>query len=201
MGENTLLESTSPTQKGVQKMLENPMTIQTLKKASQKIKMLLFDCDGVMTDGRIVLGTDGTELKFFSAIDGLGIKIWHQAGFSVGTITGRSSEGLEKRASELNFEELHQSIARKGDVLDEILARRGLAPEEVAYIGDDINDLPVGTRVGLFFVPANHHQFITPYADYILRAKGGHGVVREAIDLLLTHKGLIDGIVKNIINS
>lgn len=182
-------------------MLETPLTKLTLKEASQKIKMLLFDCDGVLTDGRIIHGTNGMELKCFSTTDGLGIKIWHQAGFTAGSITGRSSEGLEKRAAELKFEELHQGIARKGEVLAEILSRRGLAPEEVAYIGDDINDLPVGTRVGLFFVPANHHPFITPYADYVLRTKGGHGVVREVVDLLLTHKGLIDGIVKSFINS
>ena len=182
-------------------MLETPLTRLTLKESSQKIKMLLFDCDGVLTDGRIILGTNKSEMKCFSTTDGMALKIWHQAGFFAGSITGRSSEALEKRASELKFDELHQGIARKGEVLAEILARRGLTPEEVAYIGDDINDLPVGTRVGLFFAPADHHPFITPYADYILKTKGGHGVVREVVDLLLTHKELIDGIVKSFINS
>ncbi|EKD84436.1 MAG: Phosphatase kdsC [uncultured bacterium] len=80
------------------------------------------------------------------------------------------------------------------------MKRRGLKPEEVAYIGDDLNDLSVGTRVGLFFVPANHHPSVRPYADYVLSSKGGHGAVREATDLILGHKGLIENLIKGFIN-
>ena len=174
---------------------------QAFKEACKKIKMLLFDCDGVLTDGRIVLGSNGSEMKFFSTVDGLGIKLWHDAGLMAGSITGRSSEALEKRASELKFEELHQGIALKGKVLAEILERRNLKPEEVAYIGDDINDLPVGTRVGLFFAPANHHPSIRPYTDYILDADGGHGVIREVVDIILGHKGMMEDLIRKYIES
>lgn len=174
---------------------------QAFKIACQKIKMLLFDCDGVLTDGRIVLGNNGSELKFFSTVDGLGLKLWHQAGLLAGSITGRSSEALEKRASELKFDELHQGIARKGQILEEILQRRGLAAEEVAYIGDDINDLPVGTRVGLFFAPANHHPSIRSYTDYVLDASGGHGVIREVVDIVLGHKNLMEDLIRSYIES
>ena len=170
------------------------------KVSCQKIKMLLFDCDGVLTDGRIVLGNNGVELKFFSTTDGIALKMWHKSGLLSGSITGRSSEALERRATELRFDELHQGIARKGDILDEIMSRRGLNPEEIAYIGDDLNDLSVGTRVGLFFVPANHHPSIRPYADYVLSASGGHGVIREAVDLILGYKGLMDDLIKGFIN-
>ncbi len=174
---------------------------EAFKNACKKIKILLFDCDGVMTDGRIALGSNGSEMKFFSTVDGLGIKLWHDAGLMVGSITGRKSEALEKRASELKFEELHQNIARKGEVLAEILKRRSLAADEVAYIGDDVNDLPIGTRVGLFFAPSNHHPSIRPYTDYVLDAAGGHGVVREVVDIILGHKGLMEELIKRYIES
>lgn len=170
------------------------------KQSCQKIKMLLFDCDGVMTDGHVVLGNSGTELKFFAASDGIGMKMWNKSGLLSGCITGRASEALERRAAELKFDELHQGVNRKGDVLEEIMKKRGLTPEEVAYIGDDLNDLPVGTRVGLFFVPANHHPSIRPYADYVLTATGGDGVLREVSDLILSHKGLVEKLIKGFIN-
>ncbi|PKL48040.1 MAG: 3-deoxy-D-manno-octulosonate 8-phosphate phosphatase [Candidatus Riflebacteria bacterium HGW-Riflebacteria-2] len=166
----------------------------------RKIKMLLFDCDGVMTDGHVVLGNDGLELKFFSAADGIGLKMWNKSGLLAGCITGRASQGLERRAAELKFDELHQKVTRKGDVLAEIIKKHGLTLEEVAYIGDDLNDLSVGTRVGLFFVPANHHPAVRPFADYVLSTRGGHGAVREAIDLMLDRKGLIEGLIEGFIN-
>jgi 3-deoxy-D-manno-octulosonate 8-phosphate phosphatase (KDO 8-P phosphatase) len=174
-------------------------TPEAFKEACRKIKMLLFDCDGVLTDGRIILGTDGMELKCFSTTDGMGLKLWKTAGFMSGSITGRSSDALKKRAEELKFDELHQGIAKKGIVLDEILERRKLKAEEVAYIGDDINDLPVGAKVGLFFVPANHHQAIRPYADHILSAEGGHGVIREVVDIILENNELSEKLVADFL--
>jgi 3-deoxy-D-manno-octulosonate 8-phosphate phosphatase (KDO 8-P phosphatase) len=180
-------------------MNRTPKTPAAFKEACQKIKMLLFDCDGVLTDGRIILGSQNIEVKCFSTTDGMGMKLWKTAGFLGGSITGRSSEALTKRAEELKFDELHQGIARKGEVLAQILQRRQLQPEEVAYIGDDINDLPVGARVGLFFVPANHHPVIRPYADYILDSSGGHGVIREVVDIILGHKGLMEGLVADFL--
>lgn len=176
-------------------MNRTPKTTTAFKEACQKIKMLLFDCDGVLTDGRIILGSQNIEIKCFSSSDGIGFKLWKAAGFLGGSITGRFSEALAIRAAELKFDELHQGIARKGEVLDEIMQRRQLQPEEIAYIGDDINDLPVGTRVGLFFAPANHHPVIRPYADYILESKGGDGVIREVVDIILEHKGLMEGLI------
>jgi 3-deoxy-D-manno-octulosonate 8-phosphate phosphatase (KDO 8-P phosphatase) len=173
---------------------------QAFKDACLNIKMLLFDCDGVLTDGRIILGSSGMEVKCFSTTDGMGLKLWRTAGFLSGSITGRSSDALSKRAEELKFDELHQGIARKGSILEEILHRRGLKADEVAYIGDDVNDLPVGARVGLFFVPANHHPVIRPYADYILDSSGGHGVIRETVDIILNHKGLMEGLVADFLN-
>jgi len=181
-------------------MTGSPKKHDNFAQTCRKIRMLLFDCDGVMTDGHVVLGNDGLELKFFSATDGIGLKMWKKAGLLSGCITGRVSQGLERRASELKFDELHQGVTRKGDVLADIMKRHNLACEEVAYIGDDLNDLSVGTRVGLFFVPANHHPSVRPYADYVLSCRGGEGAVREALDLILNHKGLTEGLIEGFIN-
>jgi 3-deoxy-D-manno-octulosonate 8-phosphate phosphatase (KDO 8-P phosphatase) len=173
------------------------MKTQSFEAKCKKIKLLLFDCDGVLTDGRIILGSNSMELKFFSATDGMGIKLWRKAGYLAGCITGRYSEALDKRAKELKFDELHQSIGQKGAVLDDIISRHGLSLEEVAYVGDDVNDLPVGTRVGLFFVPANHHSYVRPYADYCLTASGGHGAIREVVDLILENQGRLGEVISN----
>ncbi|MEW6709318.1 MAG: HAD-IIIA family hydrolase [Candidatus Riflebacteria bacterium] len=172
---------------------------QAFKAACQKIKMLLFDCDGVLTDGRIILGSNGMEVKCFSTTDGMGLKLWKTAGLMAGAITGRASDALVKRSQELKFDELHQGIARKGEVFDEIMQRRGLKAEEIAYVGDDVNDLPAGCRAGLFFVPANHHPVVRPYADYVLSSAGGHGVIREVADIILTHKGLMEQLVADFL--
>jgi len=169
--------------------------------ACRKIKMLLFDCDGVLTDGRIVLGGNGTELKFFSTCDGIGLSMWKKAGMLCGSISGRNSEALAQRARELKFDELHMGSMSKGETLNEIMIKHSLAAEEIAYIGDDLNDLPVGIRVGLFFAPANHSLSIRPYTDYVLNTHGGHGAVREAIDLILSHKGILEKLVQSFITS
>lgn len=171
------------------------------KRACESIKLLLFDCDGVLTDGRVILGTNGTELKCFSTTDGMGAKLWHDAGLVCGVVTGRKSEAVTKRSQELKFEEVHQGIAAKGKTLDEILARRNLQPEEVAYIGDDINDLSLGMRVGLFFAPADHNKAIRPYVHYILDAEGGKGVIRETVDIILKNKGLFEEVLHKYIES
>lgn len=168
--------------------------------ACRKITTLLFDCDGVMTDGHVVLGDNNLELKFFSAADGIGLNLWKKTGKICGVITGRCSEALTRRARELRFDEVHQGIMTKGEVLADIMKRRNLKAEEIAYIGDDLNDLPVGTRVGLFFAPSNHHASIRPYADYVLTAHGGHGAVREVVDIILSRQGLLDDLIQGFVN-
>jgi len=175
------------------------MTVENFKIACTKIKILLFDCDGVLTDGRIVLGNDDFELKFFSTKDGMGINLWRRAGFPCGAITARRSLALERRAKELGFEELHQGISDKRVVVEEIGRRRDLAAEEIAYVGDDLNDLVVLGRVGLFFAPADAHPETKKRADKVLSQSGGHGAIRETVDLILKNKGLLEKVVASII--
>ncbi|MGM0600616.1 MAG: KdsC family phosphatase [Candidatus Rifleibacteriota bacterium] len=181
-------------------MKPDKKTPKAFKQACQQIELLLFDCDGVLTDGRIILGSNGFEAKCFSTTDGMALKMWKSAGFKAGAITGRSSDALIKRAEELKFDELHQGIAKKGRTLEKILTERQLKAEQVAYIGDDVNDLPVGTRVGLFFVPANHHPSIRPYADFVLNSSGGHGVIRETVDILLEHKNMMEKLIAGFLD-
>ncbi len=171
------------------------MTEKEFSEACTRIKLLLFDCDGVLTDGRIVLGSDGMELKFFSTKDGMGICLWRREGFLCGCITGRRSHGLEKRAKELGFDELHQGITDKRSVLQEIMQRRSLQAQEVAFVGDDLNDMPMMKKIGLFFAAGDAHIEVKKRASRVLNTCGGQGAVREAIDLLLLHKGLMEKIV------
>ncbi|MBF0545141.1 MAG: HAD hydrolase family protein [Candidatus Riflebacteria bacterium] len=163
--------------------------------ASKNIKLLLFDCDGVLADGKIILGKNEFECKFFSTKDGMGITLWKKGGFLCGCISGRASEGLSKRSQELLFDELHQKISNKCDVLNDILERRLLDKSEVAYIGDDLNDLTLLGKVAIFLAPSDAHAEVLERADYILSRNGGDGAIREAVDLFLKYKGLLNELI------
>ncbi|MBF0498619.1 MAG: HAD hydrolase family protein [Candidatus Riflebacteria bacterium] len=172
-----------------------PMNERDFQNAAAHVRLLLFDCDGVFTDGRIIHGTDGFEAKSFHSHDGMGVELWHRAGFICGCLTGRSSEALAKRARELRFEELHQTVSDKRAVFEEIIVRRGFRADETAYIGDDVNDLSLLARVGIFFAPVDANAAVIRRAHRVLRRRGGHGAVREAIDLILSGKGLLDKVL------
>lgn len=172
---------------------------EELKKKCSGIKLLLFDCDGVFTDGGIILGSRKNELKIFSTKDGLGISLWQKAGFMCGCITGRTSEALQRRAEELAFDELHQGVGKKREVVRSILKRRKISVSEAAYIGDDLNDLPILGNVGIFFTPADANQEVLKRADWVLASPGGKGAVREVIDLILTSKNMLDSLVRGFL--
>ena len=159
-----------------------------LQKKAEKIKLLLTDVDGVLTDGRIVLGNHGEEFKFFHVQDGMGLQLAREAGISVAIITGRESELVRRRAEELEIEEVHQNIEDKVRVFTDLLAQEGLEAEEAAYIGDDINDLPILERVGLALTVANGVDKVKKEADYVTDRAGGQGAVREAVELILEYQ-------------
>lgn len=172
------------------------MTDAELIRAIQPIKLLLFDCDGVLADGAVIHGTNGFEMKRFSARDGMGIDLWHKAGYLCGCISGRSAEALTKRAAELKFAELHQQVDNKRAVLADILARRGLDKSQVAYIGDDVNDLTMVGHVGLFMTPSDAHEEARKRADLVLSQAGGNGAIREAVDLILKTRNELEPLVQ-----
>lgn len=162
---------------------------QSLKAKAKKIKLLLLDVDGVLTDGRIILDNQGNELKAFHVRDGHGIKLAQRAGIVIGIITGRKADVVNIRARELAIEEVHQGALDKIVVYESVLGRYGLRDDEVAFIGDDIVDAGILKRVGLSVAVADCDPAVKPIADMITKAEGGRGAVREVINLLLASQG------------
>jgi len=151
---------------------------------ARKIKMILMDVDGTLTDGTLLVTPDGEELKSYNVKDGLGILLANLAGFKTGIISGKTSRPLKKRAEELNITELHQGITDKKKVLSEILEKHKLHPEEIAYIGDDLGDLDVINSVGLAGAVADAHPEIKKRSHFICLNPGGKGAVREFIEFI-----------------
>lgn len=157
----------------------------------KNIKLLLMDCDGVLTDGRLYFTESGETMKVFHVRDGQGLAMWHKAGFRSGIITGRSSTILMKRTTELGVEFIKQGSINKADCFEDILSDVKLSADQVAYIGDDVQDLVLFEKVGFSVAVADANKVILPYARYITECKGGLGAVREITDLLLKTKEII----------
>ncbi|MDH4007981.1 MAG: HAD-IIIA family hydrolase [Desulfuromonadales bacterium] len=155
-----------------------------------RIKLLLLDVDGVMTDGRIIYLNDGGEAKAFDVKDGHGLKLVQRAGIKVGIITGRQSDIVARRAAELGIELVYQGAKDKMQPFMEILEKLGLNASEVAYVGDDLVDLPVMRLVGFSATVADASDDIKPYVDLVTSRPGGRGAVREVCDLLLKQSSL-----------
>lgn len=166
--------------------------MEHILRSARAVRLLALDCDGVLTDGSLYYGNNGEELKAFSILDGLGIKLLMANGVDVAIITGRSSELVKRRARELGVTALLQGREDKLVALDELLAERGLGREAVAYCGDDLPDLPAILSVGLGIAPANAHVAVRERADFVTTARGGAGAVREVCDLILQAQGTLD---------
>ncbi len=156
---------------------------------AQPIKLLLMDCDGVLTDGQLTLLADGDEQKTFHARDGQGISLFHRAGFRTGIISGRTSSAVERRAQDLKMSYVRQSAKDKIKALDEILALAGVSVDECAYIGDDVGDIPVMQRVALAVAVADAVEETKQAAHYVTKLNGGQGAVRETIEVILKAQG------------
>ncbi len=149
------------------------------------IKLLVLDVDGCLSDGKLIYSTDSVESKNFNVKDGLGISTWVKLGNQVAIITGRNSTIVERRAKELGIQHLHQGIKDKDRVLKEIVSSLGITFEEVAAIGDDLNDYNMLSLVGRSFTPKNGVKEIRNIVDTILSYDGGDGAVREMIDTIV----------------
>lgn len=154
-----------------------------------KIRLLLLDVDGVMTDGRIIYDDHGCETKAFDVKDGHGIKLLQRAGIQVGIITGRQSAVVSHRAAELGIGLLYQGVRDKLLPFHEILEKTGLPAEAIAFVGDDLIDLPVLLRVGFAATVADAVEEIKPYVHHVTARPGGRGAVREVCDLILKSSG------------
>jgi 3-deoxy-D-manno-octulosonate 8-phosphate phosphatase (KDO 8-P phosphatase) len=162
---------------------------------ARRIKLLAMDVDGVLTDGRIFLGNQGEEMKAFHVQDGLGITLAHQAGLGTAIITGRESDIVRRRGAELKIADIHQGITDKAKCIQVLLAKYGLSAEEVAFIGDDLNDIPLFCLVGLAAAVANAAPEAKQFAHMTTFARGGQGAVREFIEYILKAQKKWDGIV------
>lgn len=163
---------------------------------AQRIKLLLMDCDGVLTDGLLWLTSDLDEQKAFHARDGQGISLLHRAGLQTGIITGRKSTAVDRRAHDLKMSYVHQYAKDKIKALEEILAVAGVTANECAYVGDDVADIPVMHRVGLAVAVSDAVEETKQAAHYITTLKGGQGAVREVCDLILKAQGRWDELMK-----
>ena len=157
--------------------------------AAAKVELLILDVDGVFTDGRIFYGADGREWKAFHTSDGAGIRMLQRGGVRVAIISGRHSEAVATRARELGIEDCFQNAYVKTEAYDKLKARHGLSDDAVAYMGDDLMDLPLLRRVGLPIAVPNAADEVKQCARYITTATGGRGAVREAAELILKSRG------------
>ena len=153
------------------------------------VRLVVTDVDGVLTDGRVLILPDGTEAKSFHIRDGLGMVLARRAGLKVGLLSGRDSPSVAARAAELRLDVVRQGVSDKRAVFEEILREQGLKPPEVAYMGDDLNDLGVLTEVGLSAAPKDAPFEVRAQAFMVTEARGGEGCLREFLEAILKARG------------
>ena len=166
-----------------------------IEERASRVRLILFDVDGVLTDGTLLLHADGTESKVFDIKDGTGI-VWAQRlGLTVGLLSARSSAATAHRAAQLGITLVHQGVASKLETYEQIVRAMKLDDGEIAYMGDDILDLPVLARVGLAAAPADAVDDVRARVHWIANAKGGAGAARELIELILRAQGLWESVL------
>jgi 3-deoxy-D-manno-octulosonate 8-phosphate phosphatase (KDO 8-P phosphatase) len=175
-----------------------PVSAEVLERAA-KVRLLLMDVDGVLTNGTYLHVPDGqgnwVETKAFNTQDGIALKWLHEAGIQAGLISGRKSRAVELRAEQGKFKYVYQGNTEKIPMLEEILADAGLSAEQVGYIGDDFTDVVIMHRVGFAVAAANARPEVKPHAHYVTPSAGGQGAVRDAIEVILKAQGLWEGVL------
>ncbi len=162
---------------------------KNIKEKLKKIKLLILDVDGVMTDGSIIMDDEGHELKSFNVRDGHGIKILQRFGVKVAILTGRKSKVVEYRAKDLEIKDVYQGALNKKEIFEKILSKHKLSTDEVAYLGDDIVDIPVLKRVGFSVAVDDALDVVKKSVDYVTKNSGGRGAVREVCEMILQVQG------------
>ena len=185
----------------VQYKEKQELSTESLTASLQKIKLLALDVDGVLTDGSIYISPAGEVFKGFNAKDGMGISCALRSGLQIAVITGRQSPIVERRCEELGITLLQQGVKDKRLALEQMAQRLGLVREEIAYMGDDLNDIPAFKASGLNLVPADAAIEVMAVADIITKASGGRGAVREAITMILAAQDNWNVIVNSYLNA
>lgn len=171
-----------------------------VKDRAAGIKLIVFDVDGVLTSGQIFIGNDGEIMKQFHAQDGMGITAAHRAGLRTAIITGRESEIVRIRGEELNIAEVYQGAMDKAVSLQKLVEKYAVTLEKVAYVGDDLNDLPAFTQVGLACAVANAAPEVKERAHYVAAHEGGCGGVREIIEFIVKAQGRWADVIESFIH-
>ena len=176
----------------------------TLNDRARRVKVLLFDVDGVLTNGDITIipGADGkgTEVKSFSAHDGMGISLARLGGLKIGFVTKRNSQVVAIRARDLKIDHVYQGQSHKMEAVNQILAAENCTLDELAYVGDDIIDLPVMRVVGLAIATANARPQVKAAAHYVTPLNGGQGAGRDAIDFILNERGVLESTIEEYLD-
>lgn len=161
-------------------------------KLAKKIKLIIFDIDGVLTDGGLYFFEDGSEMKRFNSLDGQGIKMLKYNDIEPAVISARNSKSVNHRMKNLGIEHFYQGQSNKVVAFNELLQKLNVTPNEVAYVGDDVADLPVMTQVGFAVAPINAHDLVKQHAHWVTNKMGGHGAVREVCDFILKSQDVFD---------
>ena len=154
------------------------------------IRLVLFDVDGVLTDGSLVFDDKGEALKTFNVRDGVAVALLHAHGIRSGVLSGRASGALDSRIRELGFDVALTGRLDKIEAFAAICGQEGLDGTQIAYVGDDVMDLPLAGRAGCFYAPRDAHPLVLERADHVLTSRGGHGAAREVAEHVLTSAGL-----------
>lgn len=165
---------------------------------SPLIKLLLSDIDGVMTDGGVAYDSQQAETKTFNIRDGLGIRLWQRTSRKFGVVTGRESPIVARRMAELDVAIVHQGVSEKLPAVERIAAEQGVRLAEVAYVGDDLPDLPVIRRVGIGVAVADAAEEVKAAANHVLETRGGRGAVRELVEVILKEAGEWEALVERL---
>ena len=173
------------------------MTDSEIQSRAARIKLFLMDCDGVLTDGRIWILEADDDQKAFHTRDGLGLELLHRAGLQSGIISGRTSSAVKRRAESLRMKFVRQGCEDKEQAFAEILAEAGVTNAEVAFAGDDLNDIPLMLKSGLGIAVADAALETREHAHYVTHARGGEGAVREAVELILKAQGRWDEVLRH----
>lgn len=175
--------------------MSDAINMQVVAEKAKRLKLLILDVDGVLTDGKLFFDDQGREYKSFHARDGHGIKLLRQSGVDVAVISGRKSKSVELRMKSLGIEHVYQGHENKIAAFEEIIKKMGITPDQAAHVGDDLLDLPIMVRVGLAIAVQDSNLTVKKYADWCTSLAGGEGAVREVCDLIMQVQGTFDSIV------
>jgi 3-deoxy-D-manno-octulosonate 8-phosphate phosphatase (KDO 8-P phosphatase) len=167
-------------------------TLDDTRARARRLKLMAFDVDGVLSDGTLLYADNGSEIKGFSSLDGLGMNMLQRAGMTVAIITGRQTPCVEVRMRHLGIDLLYQGVANKLEVMNELLGKLGLSADQAGYMGDDIIDIRVMAACGFSATPADAQERVKPYARMIAHRAGGRGAVREVCEFILEAQGKLD---------